>query len=396
MNEQSNLYMNIDLLGRIYLKDTIVYYDKPLVFSCINDFGQIFIAISNELDETESWTFLPVSNSRFLQIVRGGITAYNAIRNPEGGFLWSVNISANNYSNGKAKQIDPECLDEDDLPDKDIVYDIYGEDEFIIKNEELKKIQEDAISERREIIDISLEPMDSHIHEIDVMLLSKVLENTQNVINLIGHNKGINGKIPKTVREKNKLNATGNYAASFGIRLKSNELADIMNQSIVQRNIGIFLDIIEAKDDLKRLHEILNSLNPSVSIYYMKLLRYLINDNIGIKIQTAFPNRQCRNITLNKDEIQRSLKVLEEDFKEVVRNVTIFGSVIAIDVDRKSFGFISNDDEKIRGVIDSKLNVRQYVLPKTAEILVQVTTKYVDLTGKETIEYKLLDLNYLE
>ena len=392
---ESNIYMKINMLGNIYIKDIIVYYDKPLVFSCVNDFQQHFIAMCNELDYIEQWIFLPISEALLIRGLRGNISAYNLFKYPEGEFLWKIYIDSNNYRTGKAIQIKPESLCDEDLPDKDIVYDIYGENEFSIKNSDRKNTLNDSILERREIFDISLEPNESHVHEIDALVLGRVLESTQNIINLIAHKKGINAKVPNSIKEKNKLNVTGNYAASFGIRLKSNLLADMLNESEIQRNLDIFMNILTAKSDMDKLTEILKGLNPAVSLYYIDLLKLLSKENIGIKTYCAFPNNKYRKNYFASEEIKLSLKKLEENIKELSNEIYLEGDIVAIDTLNRTFKFITYDEEKVNGAIGEKINVEEYVLPKKAKIKLEIISKLNDLIGKEEINYRLLELEYM-
>lgn len=392
---KNNIYMKIDIIGNIYIKDMIIYYDKPLVFSCINDFQQYFIACCNELDCIEEWFFLPISEARLIKGLKGNISAYDLFKYPEGEFLWKIKIDSNNYSNGRATQIKPELLCDEDLPDKDIVYDIYGEEDFTLKNSEREGILNDSVLERREIFDISLEPKDSHVHEIDALVLGKVLESTQNIINLIAHKQGVNAKVPNIIKEENKLNVAGNYAASFGIRLKSNMLADILNESEIQKNLDIFMNILDAKSDTDKLTEILKELNPAVSIYYIELLKLLSKEEIGIKTYCAFPNNKYRKNHFVSEEIVLSLKSLEENIKELSKEIHLKGSVVAIDTLNRTFKFIAYDGEKVNGVIGEKINVEEYVLPKKAKIKLEMVTKLNDLTGKENINYRLLELEYI-
>lgn len=243
--ENKNSYMSIDTLGDIYVMEEIIYYDKLLTFTCQNDVGNTYIASCIELDSEEQWLFLSISNARLIQVLRGGITAYEAFTKPEMGFLWKVYLSADDYSAGKAETINVNELSDDDLPDKEIVFDIYGEELFAIKSDERQKILSDSIKERREFLDLSLEMGNSHIHEVEAEFLGEVLESTQKLINVIAHKKGANGKVPQHIRDENKLIYSGDYAASFGFRLKSNKLANILNESELQESLTIFMNLLE-------------------------------------------------------------------------------------------------------------------------------------------------------
>ncbi|WP_077356114.1 DUF6575 domain-containing protein [Virgibacillus halodenitrificans] len=389
-----NSYMNIDLLGSIYILEEIIYYDKPLTFTCKNDIGNQFIASCIELDQEEQWLFLPLSKARLIQVLRGSITAYDAFKHSEMGFLWKVYIQSNNYSSGKAQIIHASELKEDDLPDKDVVYDLYGEDTFSIKSNERERIVNDSVNERREFLDISLEMKESHVHEVEAAFLGKVLESTQNIINVIAHKKGVNGKVPKYIKEENKLIYSGDYAASFGFRLKSNNLANILNESDLQDNLATFMNLLESKSNTKEITGILKDLNPSVIHYYKHFLNLLKSEDVSVKTYCAFPNEKYRDINISIEDIKRSLKALDSEIKEFNKEGTFQGRIVAIDTTTKTFKFISDENETISGIIGENVNTDEYRLPKDARVKLNIRIKLNDFTGQENIDYELVDLIY--
>ena len=76
-------YMVIDSIGEIYIKGMILYYDKPLVFSCINETDQMYIAGCTQMEESEEWLFVPISKARLVNALKGNILAYKLFKEPE-------------------------------------------------------------------------------------------------------------------------------------------------------------------------------------------------------------------------------------------------------------------------------------------------------------------------
>lgn len=391
MIKDNDYIMKVDNLGRLYIKDIIVFYDEPLLFSCVNDFDNYFLVNCLDMDdEKKEWLVLPISEARLIRGLKGNISGYNLFKKPEGDFLWRVTQLKDNVL-CNSKQIYPMDLSDDDLPDDDIFFNIY-EDSLLSKYD--NNILEESIKERREVLDISLEPNGSHVHEIEADVLGKVLSSTQNIINIIAYKKGLNAKVPNDVKEKNKMNVSGNYAASFGVRLKANNLANILNESEVQESLNIFMDILEAKSDITKLTHIFKNLNPAVSIQYKNLLKLFSKEEINFKTYCAFPNKKYRKISFEKYEIENSIKNLEEDVKELNRIINLTGEVVAIDTVSKTFKFKSDDNEKISGTIGENINTDKYILPQYAKIKLEMTIMLNDLTNKENIKYKLLELEY--
>lgn len=392
--ENKNSYMSIDTLGDIYVMEEIIYYDKLLTFTCQNDVGNTYIASCIELDSEEQWLFLSISNARLIQVLRGGITAYEAFTKPEMGFLWKVYLSADDYSAGKAETINVNELSDDDLPDKEIVFDIYGEELFAIKSDERQKILSDSIKERREFLDLSLEMGNSHIHEVEAEFLGEVLESTQKLINVIAHKKGANGKVPQHIRDENKLIYSGDYAASFGFRLKSNKLANILNESELQESLTIFMNLLESKSDTDKIIEIINKLNPAVLQHYKRYLRMFERKNVSIKTYCAFPDEQYTNINVSKEDIEQSIKALETEIDVYSKENTFRGELVAIDTTTKTFKFVTDIDETLSGTIGSDLTIEEYRLPRKALAKLNIIVELNNFTQQENITYELIELTY--
>ncbi|WP_034440332.1 DUF6575 domain-containing protein [Clostridium ihumii] len=369
--------------------------DKPLTFSCVNDYGQLFIANCIELEEYEQWLFVPISEARLIRALRGNIRAYDIYKNPEGEFLWKVTISAFTYKNGSATIINSKNISDDDLPEEDIVYSIYESKELNFKKEESNKMIEESVLERREILDISLEPNNTHEHEMDIDVLGKFLEKTQNIVNLIAYKKGISRNIPQKIKENNKLKCVNLYAASFGIRMKSDKIANILNESDLQNSLNVFMDILENNYNVETLMDIFKNLNPLVSVQYKEFLRFLKKENLGIKTYFASPNKKYRHISINKDEISKNLEMIENEVSELEKEIEFIVNVVAINVSQNKFEFETNDGI-IKGIIYEGINIEEYRLPKRAQAKIKVISALNNITMEESIKYILLNLVYLD
>jgi len=57
-----------------------------------------------------------------IQGLNGNIEAYKLFKEPEGEFLWKVLFPSTNYETGIAIKVEPNELNDDDLPDHGIMY----------------------------------------------------------------------------------------------------------------------------------------------------------------------------------------------------------------------------------------------------------------------------------
>lgn len=381
-------YLNIDLLGKMYISEIFVYYDEPLMFTCVNRFKQLFLA--NCIDETEElkkWLIVPISYQRLLQAKQFKVTAYDLFIEPEEDFIWEVN---ENIETGMsyAKQVLPHAIGEEYLPLKD---------SYVLRKKD-PNIQHDrgtmvaAIEEQRDIIDLSLETNNEHEHEISPDVLGNTLCEFQKLVYSIAHkSKGFNTQIPKGIIDDNQLKVTDFYAASFGVRFKSNDLANLYGETKVQKALKILFELLEVKDDKEKMQAILDKLSPSVGFRYRCLLKGLVKDNIGIKTYISTPSNYNKTVFLNTEEINKSLQVLENEISCESSIVEYYGDLVGIDVDSNTFVFKPIEGKKISGKLSESVR-DEYTVPIKVRINVKEEIELNTLTNKEEIHYTLINI----
>ncbi len=68
MTQNENFFLNLQQYGgSLFIEDVIVYYDKPLLFTCVNARKNRFIV--NSIDESDTdieWLIAKISNKRLL------------------------------------------------------------------------------------------------------------------------------------------------------------------------------------------------------------------------------------------------------------------------------------------------------------------------------------------
>jgi len=389
--ENESYCMNIDNLGKIYVKDMIIFYDEPLVFSCINEYGNLFIANnSDDDDEKREWIFLPISEARLIKGLKGNISAYDLFANPEGDFIWKVyEYFDERISN--AIQISSSDLTDDYLPDKRAFYEIYDETNLAKYDNEIVEISK---KERREVLDLALEPYYSHVHEISCDLFSKILNDVQSTLYYIASKNG--DEPSEKTKSENRLNATLTFAASFGVRLKSDELVDVLGVSKFQENLKLLMELLDSKGDYDKIKAILNVISPKAALKYKKLLKTLLNNEMGLKSYCAFPNNYYSHVSLCKSDIEKSLLIFESEVSSKIRVIEEYGKLVGINVYQRTFDFINNNDERINGTIDSNIDIDEYRLPKYVKVNIEELIEYNDITQKEIFKYKLCKLDYLD
>lgn len=259
----------------------------------------------------------------------------------------------------------------------------------IISNELL----EIAKREKRDVLDLTLLVSNKHSREVNCEILGEAIITTQQILyTLPMENDSIRGRIPKEIRDKNTLVAVGTFAASFGMRFKSAELCDLFGETNVSRTIRMFGDLLDTKNGEKNLSETLKRHSKKTTFKYRHLMKILLQADVGLRVKTASPNNYSFEIDMSTDDILENLNLLDGEIKDFVSQEKMYGSMVGINVDKKTFAFKSIDDENIIGKLSEKFNGVTFEVPKYVEAEIEIRVTLNEVTNEEKFIYTLLSI----
>ena len=286
-----------------------------------------------------------------------------------------------------AKCVQASELTEESLPVTGVYLEYSGNDELQPSTE---APLDRAKNEMRDIIEISVEKDDEHISEISCDTFSEILDGVQQLIYAIAYKDGgLRGAIPKKIREDAKLCVSDMFAASVGVRLKSNEYCDIHMETPLTTTLKDFNTLFELSDDKDSLHQFLTGKNPRIAVKYRSLIRSLVTKNNGIKINNASPNNATFTRHYSTKDLAKKLDLVNSQVEEISETLTFYGSLVGANVERNSFEFISADGENIKGVIAPEIRGNTFSIPEYVEIVVEVKVGTDSFTKEEKLVYTL-------
>ena len=109
--------LNIPALGKLEIVETYAYYDEPILFSCKNAAGHLYLVVAaDENEENETWLYAEVSAKRLNSIRSGAIDLHDAFAKTEDGRLLQVKFP---YDKSLAESdfVQSNQISEDMLPD---------------------------------------------------------------------------------------------------------------------------------------------------------------------------------------------------------------------------------------------------------------------------------------
>lgn len=384
----SRLFAEIPYYGSLHYHHTYLFYDEPLVFSCINETFQLFfvLAIPKSDDNEMEWLLAPISQGKLLRLEKNSAEIREVFTNPE-SFVWRMILRNEEYSMHRINVAD---LTDDLLPERGEFLD-YNDNQELMPSENVPS--EQARREMRDILEISLERDDTHISEIPCSALGDLLNSVQQLMYAIGYKEGgLRGQIPKKVKDDCKLCVSGMFAASVGVRLKSDEFCDIQFETSLTSALQDFNRLFEVASDKETLRAFLAKQNPRVAIRYRALIRTLLQNKVGIGINDASPNNLTFSRHFSTEELAKNLEYVNSEIDEMVETETMIGRLVGINVERDTFEFITGDEENIKGILSEDLRGKTFSVPKMVEASFEISVGADSLTREEKLVYKLMSI----
>ena len=103
--------------GEVVLDIVLDYYDGPRLLLRRNRSEQLFLAWWSDSHESiERWIYLPVSESRLRQILSGEIPSFDALHDPEDGFVYVIDTDIHTEANVQTIMTVASALPRDAMP----------------------------------------------------------------------------------------------------------------------------------------------------------------------------------------------------------------------------------------------------------------------------------------
>lgn len=109
--------LNIPKLGRLEIVEIYDYYDQPVLFSCKNTFGDLYLVVAaDENDQYETWLYAQISVDRLNLLHSDTIDLHDAFTDTEDGNVFQVKFPYDDTT-PLTEKVKSSQISEDMLPD---------------------------------------------------------------------------------------------------------------------------------------------------------------------------------------------------------------------------------------------------------------------------------------
>ncbi len=383
------------------IKSIYEYYDQPIIYSFYDTKGFLYVATWADTNSyADIWITVPVLARDLRHFETGELSLLELFKNNSYTYVLEDTGDCINYSVGNFEDIPL-----DFLPDAD--YFITENSREISVNSHIESglviLQDRVTSNNKYVVDISLEPQDSHENEIGAHILGQTLTNFQSLVNSLSldNTADVKSKIPHRIKKETALNVVGTFAASFGVRLESEIIANLLNDDLVGKSlekVDSMLRIAYMQDKDSKL-EALNEFSPKAINKFLTILKDLAENEIGIKVTSGLPigGLEIKQYS-NHLSSSQSKKLVNELYStiKVESLVSKFeGTLFSYNSNNGKFKFVTTDDNLIEGdVLDYQDRI--FTVPSVGVVELSVTNNIRLFDRSEKKEYSLLTFEIKE
>lgn len=384
--------LNIPKLGRLEIVEIYDYYDQPVLFSCKNTLGDLYLVVAaDENVQYETWLYAQVSVDRLNLIQSDTIDLHDAFADTEDGFVLQVKFPYDETL-PLTELVKSNQISEDMLPDPGEFLDIESNALPVLNNAE-----EIAKSRNQEILNLTLNFAEDIATEVPIAFLGKIFGKLQGVINTIGMIGFNSNPIPKDLKHKLQMSLSDIGSGSFAMQIASTEITqlDLHGYSYCGRAIEELLKLLKAGDNDEQLKELLKPLRSKVAENYTSFLKslngYVIDTDF--KWVSPIPN-QGGTAHLSAPQMEEAIKVLKKYHEEIPPPFTIIGKLTGIFLSTKKFELETTEDTYTGDITDEAFEiVRTATLSRRYTAKIQEVTKRSETTDEVTkTECRLLSL----
>ncbi|WP_051838101.1 DUF6575 domain-containing protein [Streptomyces sp. NRRL WC-3742] len=392
------------ILGDLKILETYVFYDGPRVFSCISLTDQIYLALwAAEGADGDDWLYLPISKSRLEMVRSGGIALRAAVEWPE-GFTFRVFLPHRPGSLDSVEPISSSEIPEEWLPEEGYCLDLATHTLPLADPESV--IETKARQESRTRLRLRVKLPKFSRSEAPARAIGALLLQTQAVYDNLGYalreiTPSQRGKIPADVTGQTAISMVGASAASFMLEMASNELDDLLGESLFVQVTEKLIELLDMNLEYSELASKLAEIKPRAAKSFRLLVEKFVETGGDVTVAAAGAHIPYSKRELTSEKLHEFAKTLnrlvpEDQSIEIRRRMVLY----KIDTERRTFGFrdeSSNPADDYEGKIDDLAwpQASHATVQEHYDVLIVGTTVIDETVGERRTKYRLMQISHI-
>lgn len=327
----SKLFVSTYETGDLYLSEILIQVDFPIVFICKNDLNDNFLFYKHdEITNEDHWIVTRLDTNDIIELKTNRKSLDSVFHKSKLNKLYyiSYDFVTDNTKCEVESVVREGIFEEKDLYIGDSIYDdTYVQDSLRYSS-----------NTGRAVLDIIVNP-NTDMHSIDVLVFEKIANSIRLFFRALGNS--------------HKLYLSPQKGSTV-LRFFTDEETALLKQYDTEKSINKLVDILSS-EDFSNIETIIME-SPSILSSYKKTLDSLNKLDNSVKFVSSTPSKSIvRDETISKKHIAKMKKFVENIRIEQKTPFEYIGETHAVDIDKRTIKFITEDDKVIKGVLDESL-----------------------------------------
>lgn len=388
-------------LGSLTLIETYEFYDGPRFFSCQSATGQKYLATwIEEMDTSDLWLYLPVSEQRFRTVRSGGISPHTAFKEPESPVFVIEMPTDGDFQDRITELRHGADIPEEWLPENGYYLDLKTDTAPpAIPGTELAQL---ARQQRRPLFRIEVDPSFSTRTTAPTRAVGNLLNLTQNLLDNVGQSVrafgsdvGQRGRIPNDILSQTASEIVSLSAASVVIDIGSTGRFDLFG-SVFEEAAKTIVDTLAMDEGSNDFRQAVRSLTPRAAKSFRTFVSHVARMDGPAVMALANDDATYHEARLSKEKLVNMVETVNDltpDEEEEPIRARIF--VFRADTKRNTFAATdTRTGETISGFIDEAAQPKFGIFPLSAEYdaIIAVSRVTDEITNEVHHTYRLLQI----
>jgi hypothetical protein len=145
-------------------------------------------------------------------------------------------------------------------------------------------------------------------------------------------------------------------------------------------------------NDQSSIEKFLSMNDNKSTTHFKKLMKTIVSSKMSMTLEVAFPDKTYSSFEYSNDILKSKTDIWSSDTETLINLNTYNGILKAVDIEKKKFTFLSNQDELISGKLSKEVCSYEFVVPSNARVGIEEHAKTEGLSKKKTVKYILSEI----
>lgn len=333
-------------LGDLRIIEEIEYYDRPVIFACQNELDHLFLAVlSSSTDDTETWLYAPMSQSRWEHVRSDAIELHDAFVHAEQRDIYRITQRLVDGTVLDVSTQQASTITDRELPLPGEFAELGAEQpEYVASRPISVRVSQTG----RFAMDLVFASQRMLRHEVTTAFISRALLTIQGLLaDILQAQTGEateRGPLPEQMKQSVELSLAGVYAGSFGVQLLGPEQRTLWSPGEADLALSALAELLDSTSTYDALYAQIRQLKTRVSAKYGALMDLLAHERTSLHMTWRSPSGSGGEADVPYAAAESTVTRLRREAEPTTTAIRAIGTLEGVWLSTQRFAIRSSHD----------------------------------------------------